>query len=44
MKDCIINKLSITLDKFDEYLSTILDNGIISSISYDAYHVRSDFL
>lgn len=44
MKDCIINKLSITLDKFDEYLSTILDNGIISKISYDAYHVRSDFL
>lgn len=44
MKDIIINKLSITLDKFDEYLSTILDNGIISKISYDAYHVRSDFL
>lgn len=44
MKDCIINKLGITLDKFDEYLSTILDNGIISKISYDAYHVRSDFL
>ena len=44
MKDCIINKLGITLDKFDEYLSTILGNGIISKISYDAYHVRSDFL
>ena len=44
MKDFITNKLSITLDKFDEYLSTILDNGIISSISFDAYHVRSDFL
>ena len=44
MKDIIINKLGITIDKFDEYLSTILDNGIISKISYDAYHVRSDFL
>ena len=44
MKDIIINKLSITSDKFDEYLSTILNNGIISNISYDAYHVRSDFL
>ena len=44
MKDIIINKLGITSDKFDEYLSIILDNGIISKISYDAYHVRSDFL
>lgn len=44
MKDCIMNKLGLTLDKFDEYLGIILDNGIVSKISCDAYHVRSDFL
>lgn len=43
-KDCIMNKLGLTLDKFDEYLGIILDNGIVSKISCDAYHVRSDFL
>ena len=44
MKDCIMNKLGLTLDKFDEYLGIILDNSIVSKISLDAYHVRSDFL